>query len=57
MVNLSGQPAQARVPLDWPDLPRRSWQLTDILRQLCRPNTGWRRKMLWRMTDRRGEMG
>ena len=33
MVNLSGQPAQARVPLDWPDLPRRSWQLTDILRQ------------------------
>ena len=33
MVNLSGQPVQARVPLDWPDLPRRSWQLTDILRQ------------------------
>ena len=31
VVNLSGQPAQARVPLDWPDLPGRSWQLTDIL--------------------------
>ena len=33
VVNLSGQPAQARVPLDWPDLPGRSWQLTDILGQ------------------------
>jgi hypothetical protein len=31
VVNLSGQPAQARVPLDWPDLPSRSWRLTDIL--------------------------
>ena len=31
VVNLSGQPAQARIPLDWPDLPGRSWQLTDIL--------------------------
>ncbi len=31
MVNLSGQPAEARVRLDWPDLPGRSWQLTDIL--------------------------
>ena len=33
LVNLSGQPTQARVPLDWPDLPGRSWQLTDILGQ------------------------
>jgi hypothetical protein len=33
VVNLSGQPAQARVPLDWPDLPGRSWRLTDILGQ------------------------
>ena len=33
MVNLSGQPAQARIPLDWPNLPRRSWRLTDILSQ------------------------
>jgi len=33
VVNLSGQPAQARVLLDWPDLPGRSWQLTDILGQ------------------------
>jgi len=33
VVNLSGQPARARIPLDWPDLPGRSWRLTDILRQ------------------------
>jgi hypothetical protein len=31
VVNLSGQPAQARIPLDWPDLPGRNWRLTDIL--------------------------
>jgi hypothetical protein len=31
VVNLSGQPAQARIPLDWPDLPGRSWRLTDLL--------------------------
>ena len=31
VVNLSGQPAQAHIPLDWPDLPGRSWQLADIL--------------------------
>ena len=24
---------RARIPLDWPDLPGRSWQLTDILGQ------------------------
>ena len=30
-VNLSGQPAQARIGLDWPDLPGRYWRLTDIL--------------------------
>ena len=33
VVNLSGRSAQARIPLDWPDLPGRSWQLTDILGQ------------------------
>jgi hypothetical protein len=33
VVNLSGQPAQARIPLDWPNLPGRSWRLTDILGQ------------------------
>jgi hypothetical protein len=33
VVNLSGQPAQAHIPLDWADLPGRSWQLTDILGQ------------------------
>jgi len=33
VVNLSGQPSQARIPLDWPDLPGRSWQLTDVLSQ------------------------
>ena len=26
-----GSPAQARIPLDWPDLPGRRWRLTDIL--------------------------
>jgi len=31
VVNLSGQPAQARIRLDWPDLPGRGWRLTDIL--------------------------
>jgi hypothetical protein len=31
VVNLSGRPAQARIPLDWPDLPGRSWRLTDLL--------------------------
>ena len=31
VVNLSGQRTQARIPLDWPDRPGRSWQLTDIL--------------------------
>jgi len=31
VVNLSGEPAQGRVPLDWPDLPGRGWQLTDLL--------------------------
>jgi hypothetical protein len=33
VVNLSGQPAQARISLDWPDLPGRRWQLTEILGQ------------------------
>ena len=30
VVNLSGQPAQGQIPLDWPDLPGRNWWLTDI---------------------------
>jgi hypothetical protein len=29
----SGQPAQARIPLDWLHLPGRSWRLTGILGQ------------------------
>jgi hypothetical protein len=33
VINLSGQPAQARIPLRWPGLPGRSWWLTDILGQ------------------------
>ena len=33
VVNFSEQPAQARIPLDWPDLPGRSWRFTDILSQ------------------------
>ena len=32
MVNLSGQPAQGRIPLDWPDLPGHPVCLTDLLR-------------------------
>ena len=31
VVNFSGQPAQGRVPLPWPDLPGRQWHLTDLL--------------------------
>ena len=31
VVNLSGRPAQGRIPLGWPDLPGRSWRLTDLL--------------------------
>jgi Alpha amylase, catalytic domain len=33
VVNLSAEPAQARIRLDWPDLPGRSWRLTDVLDQ------------------------
>jgi glycosidase len=31
VVNLSGQPAQGRIPLAWPDLPGRDWRLEDLL--------------------------
>ncbi|MGH3278980.1 MAG: alpha-amylase family glycosyl hydrolase [Trebonia sp.] len=31
VVNLSGEPAQGRLPLGWPDLPGRRWRLTDLL--------------------------
>jgi hypothetical protein len=33
VVNLSAQPAQARIRLEWPDLPGRGWRLTDLLDQ------------------------
>jgi Alpha amylase, catalytic domain len=33
VVNLSAQSAQARIRLDWPDLPGRGWRLTDLLDQ------------------------
>jgi hypothetical protein len=33
VVNLSGQPAQGRIRLDWPDLPGRGWRLTNLLDQ------------------------
>ncbi len=33
VVNFSGQPAQGRIPLDWPDLPGRGWRLTDLLQE------------------------
>jgi len=33
VVNLSRQSAQARIRLDWPEVHRRSWRLTDILSQ------------------------
>jgi hypothetical protein len=33
VVNLSAQPAQARIRLDWPDLPGRGWRLADLLDQ------------------------
>ena len=31
VVNLSEAPAQAQIPLPWPDLPGRQWQLADLL--------------------------
>jgi hypothetical protein len=31
VVNLSGTPAQAQIPLPWPDLAGRTWSLTDLL--------------------------
>ena len=31
VVNLSGQPAQGRVPLGWADLRGHGWRLTDLL--------------------------
>jgi glycosidase len=31
VVNLSGQPAQGRVPVPWPDLAGRAWRLEDLL--------------------------
>ena len=30
VINLSQAPAQGRIPLPWPDLPGRSWRLTDL---------------------------
>jgi hypothetical protein len=31
VVNLSGQPAQGRLPLGWPDLPGRAWELASVV--------------------------
>ncbi|MFC0431977.1 alpha-amylase family glycosyl hydrolase [Kutzneria buriramensis] len=31
VINFSARPAQARIPLDWPDLPGRGWRLADLL--------------------------
>ena len=31
VVNVSGEHAAARIPLGWPDLPGRDWQLEDLL--------------------------
>jgi len=31
VVNLSESPAQAQIPLPWPDLPGRDWDLDDLL--------------------------
>ncbi len=31
VVNLSGQRAQGRIPLAWPDLAGRDWRLEDLL--------------------------
>jgi hypothetical protein len=31
VVNLSGQPAQGQIPLDWPDLRGRNCRLTELL--------------------------
>jgi hypothetical protein len=31
VINLSGQPAQGQVPVEWADLPGRTWRLSDLL--------------------------
>lgn len=31
VINFSERPAQARVPLDWPELSEHRWRLTDLL--------------------------
>jgi glycosidase len=31
VINFSGEPAQGRVPLSWPDLPGRDWRLESLL--------------------------
>jgi hypothetical protein len=31
VVNLSAEPTQGRIPLDWTDLRGRTWCLTDLL--------------------------
>jgi hypothetical protein len=33
IVNLSGDPAQGRIPVAWTDLPGRSWHLTDLIEE------------------------
>ena len=35
IVNLSGQPVQGRIPLQWADLPGRSWRLSDLLAEIA----------------------
>jgi hypothetical protein len=34
VINLSGQPAQGRVRLDWPRLAGRSWHLVDLVQEV-----------------------
>ena len=31
VVNLSASPAQAQIPLPWPEVARREWNLEDLL--------------------------
>jgi hypothetical protein len=40
VVNLSAAPAQAQIPLPWPDLPGREWNLLDLLSGADFPRDG-----------------
>jgi hypothetical protein len=40
VINFSGEPAQGRIPLSWPDLAGRDWRLEDLLRDVAFDRAG-----------------